>query len=252
MENKKFTWKPDIPDFRDYTFEKNVKIVKTGIPTKVDMRNRYGLVYDQGDLGSCTSNSIATAIDFERVKQNITPQQPSRLFIYYNERLLKNTVNYDSGASLRDGIKTVSKDGSCPETQWPYDISKFTIKPNNFCYLTAKNNLIKQYVRLNNTNLNELKTCLAAGFGFVFGFTVYQSFLSYSVAATGMVPMPLRNERVLGGHATFCLGYDDSKSRFIVRNSWGLGWGDRGHFYIPYSYLTNSNLAADFWTIQLV
>ena len=64
--------------------------------------------------------------------------------------------------------------------------------------------------------------------------------------------MPKIGETLLGGHACYCLGYDDSKSSFIVRNSWGTGWGDKGHFYIPYQYLTNSNLADDFWSIQLV
>lgn len=252
MDNFKLTWKPDLPDFRDYQFSKYTSVLKTGLPSKVDMRTRFPLVYDQGNLGSCTSNCISTAIDFERLKQNIQPLLPSRLFIYYNERLLENTVSYDSGASLRDGIKTVSKDGACAETEWPYDISKFTIRPATSCYTNAQKNLVKQYLRLNNTNITELKTCLAAGYGFVFGFTVYQSFMTTNVIKTGMVPMPNTSERVLGGHATFCLGYDDSKSRFIVRNSWGTGWGDKGHFYIPYSYLTNQNLAGDFWSIQLV
>jgi C1A family cysteine protease len=96
-----------------------------------------------------------------------------------------------------------------------------------------------------------MKACLASGYPFIFGFTVYDSFESDAVAKTGIVPMPSKTELVLGGHAVMAVGYDDSKKWFIVRNSWGEDWGDKGYFYIPYDYLTNKNLASDFWTIKL-
>jgi C1A family cysteine protease len=86
----------------------------------------------------------------------------------------------------------------------------------------------------------------------VFGFTVYESFEGDAVAKTGEVSMPGPSEKVLGGHAVVAVGYDDSTQRFIVRNSWGPGWGMGGYFTIPYAYLTDSNLADDFWTVRLV
>jgi C1A family cysteine protease len=245
---KKYTWKPDIPDFRDYVFA----APKVALPTKVDLRNNYNLIYDQGNLGSCTANAVATAFDFERIKQSLQPIKPSRLFIYYNERLLEGTVKYDAGAMLRDGIKTLNKQGTCTETDWPYVISKFAFKPTTTCYTNALKNTVKQYLRLDNTKLDELKSCLASGYGFVFGFAVYSSFETQYVANTGQVSLPQAGESFLGGHAVYCLGYDDSIQKFICRNSWGTNWGDKGHFYIPYSYLTNTNLAADFWTLRLV
>ena len=246
---KKYTWKPDLPDFRDYAYTAP-KI--TTLPTTVDLRANYGYVYDQGNLGSCTANAVATAFDFVRIKQKLQPIKPSRLFIYYNERLLEGTVRYDSGAMLRDGIKTLNKQGTCTETEWPYVISKFAFKPSTSCYTSALKNTAKQYLRMDNTKLNDLKTCLADGYGFVFGFSVYSSFETQQVATTGQVSLPVKGERFLGGHAVFCLGYDDSIQKFICRNSWGSSWGDQGHFYIPYSYLTNTNLATDFWTVRLV
>lgn len=244
----KYTWKPDLPDQRDliYTTSEGVSL-----PSKVDLRSRYSVVYDQGQLGSCTGNSISMSIDMERVKQNLKPVQPSRLFIYYNERVIEKTVSTDSGAQIRDGIKSVATTGYIPETEWPYIISKFKTKPSKGCYTDAAKSLVKQYLRIDNTVLNNMKTVLASGFTFVFGFTVYESFESAAVAKTGMVPMPKLKEQVLGGHAVCCVGYDDSKQCFIVRNSWGSSWGDGGHFYIPYTYLTNANLADDFWTIEL-
>jgi C1A family cysteine protease len=95
-----------------------------------------------------------------------------------------------------------------------------------------------------------MRSCLAEGFPFVFGFTVYASFESAKVANTGVVPMPVLAEKVLGGHAVLAVGYNDKQKRFLVRNSWGTGWGMSGYFTIPYAYLTDSNLADDMWTIR--
>ena len=95
-----------------------------------------------------------------------------------------------------------------------------------------------------------MRSCLADGFPFVFGFTVYESFESQSVAKTGVVPMPKPKEKVMGGHAVIGVGYNDAQKRFIVRNSWGQGWGMKGYFTIPYAYLGNKNLSDDFWTIR--
>jgi C1A family cysteine protease len=97
-----------------------------------------------------------------------------------------------------------------------------------------------------------MKGCLASGYPFVFGFTVYESFESQEVAKTGKAPMPKPGEQVLGGHAVVAVGYDDGQQCFIVRNSWGLKWGMKGYFTLPYGYLTDLNLSNDFWSIRLV
>jgi C1A family cysteine protease len=222
------------------------------LPTKFDLTNICPGVYDQGQLGSCTANAIAGAIEFEQIKQDLKPFfTPSRLFIYYNERAMEGTVDSDSGAQIRDGIKSVSKQGDCPETEWPYDISKFKTKPPAKCYKDALKYKVVLYQRLIQ-NLNQMKGCLASGYPFVFGFSVYESFEGPQVAKTGVVPMPAQGEQQLGGHAVMAVGYDDASQRFNVRNSWGTGWGIKGYFTIPYAYLTQASLASDFWTIRLV
>ncbi len=222
------------------------------LPPKADLRPQCPAVYDQGQLGSCTGNSIAGAVQFERMKQKLTPNFiPSRLFIYYNERVIEGTVDSDSGAQIRDGIKVVATEGVPPETDWPYDIAKFAQKPPPAAYTDALQDRAVQYQRLVQ-NLGQMKGCLASGYPFVFGFTVYESFESQTVAQTGVVPMPASGETVVGGHAVAAVGYDDSQQRFIVRNSWGETWGMQGYFTIPYAYLLDSHLASDFWTIRLV
>jgi C1A family cysteine protease len=208
-------------------------------------------VYDQGELGSCTANSIAGAIEFDRLKQGLKDFVPSRLFIYYNERAIEGTVSTDSGAMIRDGIKSVGSQGVCPETEWPYDITQFAQQPSDQCYQDALACKAIQYQKVVR-DLNQMKGCLASGYPFVFGFTVYESFESQEVAQTGVAPMPQPNEQILGGHAVMAVGYDDGQQRFIVRNSWGSTWGLQGHFTLPYTYLTQKNLSSDFWTIRVI
>ena len=178
-------------------------------------------------------------------------EPPSRLFIYYNERDIEGTVNEDSGAMIRDGIKSVVKQGVCKETTWPYVIARFTKKPAKTCYTEAMNHQVVSYQRVTQT-LNQMKGCLASGYPFVFGFSVYESFESNTVAKTGKVPMPKSGEAMLGGHAVAAVGYNDADQRFIVRNSWGSKWGKKGYCFMPYAYLTDPDLAADFWTIRMV
>jgi C1A family cysteine protease len=249
---KRFGWIPDVPDHRDYLFAAAPQIL-SALPPKVDLRPQCPkTVYDQGQLGSCTGNAIAGAIEFNLLKQNpSTAFTPSRLFIYYNERVMEGTVKSDAGAMIRDGIKSVSKQGAPPEPLWPYVISKFATKPPAAAYKEAAKHTVTTYQRVARA-LNQMKGCLAAGFPWVFGFTVYESFESPAVAKTGQVPMPGANEAVLGGHAVLAVGYDDGAQTFIVRNSWGPKWGMSGYFTIPYAYLLDENLSDDFWTVRSV
>jgi C1A family cysteine protease len=245
-----YGWVRDLPDHRDNFF--SIPLAATALPAHVDLRAQCPPVYDQGQLGSCTANAIVAAVDFERNKQGFPLLFPSRLFVYYNERAKEHTVNSDAGARIRDGIKSVGTQGAPPEALWPYDIAKFELRPPDSAYAKAKLDRAISYLRLNQQVVSQLKGCLAAGYPFVFGITVYESFEGDQVAQTGMVPMPSLSEKVLGGHAIMAVGYDDAKQCFIVRNSWGTKWGIEGYCMFPYAYLTDTNLASDFWTIRLV
>lgn len=244
-----YGWIPDLPDARDRVFRLPRRIA---LPPSVDLRAACPKVYDQGELGSCTANAIAAAIEFDQRKQRLAqPFTPSRLFIYYNERALEGTVSTDSGAMIRDGIKTVASQGACAEPMWPYLEQKFADRPPVPCYKAGKLHPAIEYSRVPQ-DLSLLKACLAAGYPFVFGFTVYESFESDAVAHSGIAPLPQPEETVLGGHAVMAAGYDDASGRLLVRNSWGASWGMGGYFTLPYGYLANANLADDFWTIRVV
>src|SRR5881409_1118747 len=210
---RRYGWIPDQPDERDHLYAAPPQYL-LALPASTDLRKQCPSVYDQGNLGSCTANAIAGAIEFDRLKQKLPDFVPSRLFIYYNERLIEGTVSTDSGAMIRDGIKTVASDGVCPEPEWPYVVSKFATKPTAACYRDAKLDRAVSYQSLVQ-DLNQMKGCLASGFPFVFGFTVYESFESDAVKTSGHAPMPKWNERPVGGHAVIAVGYDENRQWFV-------------------------------------
>ena len=239
-----YGWHPDIPDSRDFLYAAIKPVVR--VPASVDLTAGCPAVEDQGRLGSCTAQALAGNLEFLDNRIDGAYTDVSRLFIYYNERTLEGTEEYDSGASLRDGIKTLKNDGACVERLWPYEIRKFAVAPPRKCYEEAKGRIITAYHRIR--TLTEMLACLAEGYPFVFGFTVYESFESVKVARTGVVPMPKKDEKALGGHAVMAVGFHKEARRFLVRNSWGTRWGLKGYFTLPFAYL--ESLAADFWTIR--
>lgn len=251
--NMRYGWHPDVPDHRDHLYAAPLHQLPP-LPPSVDLRPQCPPVYDQGQLGSCTGNAIAGAFAFAKFKETANAKtfiSPSRLFIYFNERVVEHTVASDSGAQIRDGIKTVVDKGVCSETTWPYNVAKFRTRPPKAAYKEALTEQAISYQRVAQA-LTQMKGCLAEGYPFVMGFTVYESFESAEVAQSGVLNMPASGEQSLGGHAVCCVGYDDSQQRFIIRNSWGPGWGQSGYFTMPYAYLIDPNLADDLWTIRTV
>jgi C1A family cysteine protease len=221
--------------------------------TSVDLRPLMPQVYDQGELGSCTANAIGAAYEFAQIKEDEAhPFVPSRLFIYVCERMEEGTVDEDSGAQIATGVECVSSIGVIPESEWPYDISKFAVKPSQDLLNEAKNHLCVNHYRLTSNELLQIKQALINGFPVIFGMSVYKSMQSPEVASTGVVPMPRRFEHCLGGHAVLIVGFSDDKQVVYVRNSWGDQWGQSGYFTLPYDYISNPNLTSDFWVLSAV
>ncbi len=242
-----YGWVPDLPDYRDVLY-RAVRAIPPALPPAVDLRSNCSRIENQGRLGSCTANALVGALEFLEIRDGFPPTDLSRLFLYYNERVIENSIASDSGAMLRDGIKTLVKEGVCTEKRWPYLISRFARKPTEQCYREAQDHQITSYQRI--LELNEMLACLAEGFPFAFGFAVYESFETPSVKKTGIVQMPQPGERMIGGHAVLAVGYTTKDRRFLVRNSWGTGWGQKGYFTMPFEYLDDRALSDDFWVIR--
>jgi hypothetical protein len=257
----KYRWLPDPPDSRDHIYQLQPLSVA---PARVDMRQYASAIEDQGQIGSCTGNSIAGLIELIDRKKSNKALDVSRLFIYYEERVLEGSVRYDAGAYIRDGIKVCYTKGAPLESLWPYIENKFATKPTAAAYTDALKRKVTGYQKC--ADFAAVKNALAAGNPVVIGFSVYDSFegawgdIPHGQAGSGMMPYPNKNtEQLLGGHAVAIVGYDDTmpvagkaNGRFIVRNSWGTGWGDAGYFYMPYDVLKTPGMASDFWLISAV
>lgn len=244
---RKYTVKKDTRDLRDSHFRSTKYASPKELPNNIDLRDKMSPVVDQGQLGSCTANAIVSGLrEYIELQTTRSLTRLSRLYLYWHERELEGTVNEDSGAMLRDGMKVLNKLGVCPETDYPYDIREFRQQPTIQAEADAGSFRINEYHRI--LDLEHLKSAVAEGLPVVIGFMVYQSFESEQVARTGIVPLPSKNEKVLGGHAVLAVGYDDDKQVVIIRNSWGTGWGDRGYCYFPYRMFRGKKIVMDMWT----
>jgi C1A family cysteine protease len=238
-------------DHRDHTLKSVAPVrLEVELPEKVDLAaDGWGAILDQGDLGSCVSNSVAYCIRYVRIKDKMTVYDPSRLYIYYYGRVVEGSPAYeDTGLFIRNGYKSVAKYSVCSEQNWPYVIPRFQREPSKYAQDAAKQHRTFRYLAVDQS-LPELQSCLADGYPISFGMTVFASFMSASVAIDGKVPMPdVNKEQQLGGHCMTIVGYDNSTKCFKIVNSWGDAWGNNGFCYIPYDYILNNDFVSDFCT----
>jgi C1A family cysteine protease len=252
---RKYGWNRDLPDPRDLAYEPDPATYPPIDTVMLIDKYNFSKPYNQGNLGSCTANGIAFLAQFYLMNKSLIPNpsakvfMPSRLFIYWWERFIEGTVNFDSGAQIRDGIKVLAAKGVCSEDKWPYDVDQFTVKPPTDAAVQAKKFQALQYRRINNSNKAALVAALHFGFPVVFGFTVFTSFESDEVEATGIVPMPSANDSILGGHCCVVVGYNKEGDYYLCRNSWGDDWGINGYFKMPAAYIEDRSLSSDFWIL---
>jgi C1A family cysteine protease len=242
---QRYGWKPSLPDPRDHVAD------TTTLPVlpEVDPRKAMSKPYDQGQLGSCTGNAVAAAVEYDAALSGLKFGTPSRLFIYYGEREIEGTVGEDAGAYGRDGFKLAHKVGVPPEEVWPYDVARFKDKPPVEAYAQAAGHKILSY-RAVPRGIKSFKRVLSNRQTIAFGFSVFESFESDEVARTGVMPEPGDGERMLGGHEVLLIGYlRETPGHALCRNSWGTGWGMGGYFLMPWPVLLDTNLSGDFRTI---
>jgi len=143
----------------------------------------------------------------------------------------------------------MAKYGACDELRrWPYKISRYRTKPTKTAYSEGLKNQVLVYERVRQRE-SDIKLQLSKGNLVVFGFSVYSSIDSLHTETTGYIDMPSNDDEFYGGHAIVLVGYNDDTGYFMLRNSWGEGWGEKGYGYLPYEYVLHPELAADFWVI---
>lgn len=244
----------DKPDERDFRF---VKAVHWSELEPIDLRSSCPPVRSQGSIGACTAFGCTELFAFVRKKNKLVNWIPAPLFTYYATRKSLNLENEDSGASIRDALKSTVKDGVAMERYWPYDPSKFTENPPEDVWINAEKHQTLQYFKVNDFDKSLFLGCLNDGYPFVFGINLYTSFNSFQTVFSGIVPIPDKEkEKCIGGHCMMAVGWKKmqqdgvEKEFLIVQNSWGTSWGDHGFCYIPLEYIM-TNDTFDFWTIRL-
>lgn len=237
---------PKAPaDSRDKTFKSKVSLAEF---PEMDLRDQCPAVRNQKDLGACTAFGTTSLFNFVRMKKGLPKWLPSPLFTYYATREKYGEQNIDSGAYVRDALKSTVKDGVAMERLWPYDTGRFDVKPGEQIYSNAEKHQTLEYLSISSFDKSAFLGCLAEGYPFVFGIKVYSSFMC---PKKGLVTNPDKTkEALLGGHCMLCVGYAkiDDAEYMIVQNSWSTMWGDNGYGYIPMDYFITESY--DFWTIR--
>jgi len=169
---------------------------------------------------------------------------------------MEGTADTDSGAYVRDALKSTVNDGVAMEREWPYLVNKFNVRPDDSVWANATKHQTLEYLKIDDTDKNAVLSCLNDGYPFMFGLRLYTSFTnSLDTMFGGSVHEPNRDkEKLLGGHCMLAVGYQkhsDGSEYIIALNSWGTGWGDMGYCYIPMNYFL-SNDSYDFWTVRTV
>ena len=164
-----YGWRRDQPDARDRLYAAIARPPKH-LPARVDLRPWCPAVECQGTIGSCTAHALTANLEFLARRSGRRLRHLSRLFVYYNARVLEGTAATDDGAMIRNGVKTLAKLGVCAETFWPYRIRRFARKPPTHCYVRAAEHQVTSYHRIR--GLAEMRQCLAEGFPMQLGTVV--------------------------------------------------------------------------------
>jgi len=248
-----YNHKPDVLDGTEMKFGVTHHVLAVvNLPPKLDLRTTKMVpaIFNQLTIGDCLGNETSNALRFCLSKEGKPTWSPSRLFLYYFGRMMDGSnVTKDTGMSYTGCFNAIKHYGVCSESLWPYDIKKFAVAPNPNALKIGHAHTSIEFLSVSQ-DLVSIKQALNAGYPVLIGISVYESFESQAVSKTGIVPIPGPNEKCLGGHSVCIWGYDDSKQYFIVSNSWGTEWGDKGYFYLSYRYILNRNLSNSFWTIR--
>lgn len=221
--------KASKPDFRDRVY----KQTRLGFKRNVDLRPWDTLMEDQGNISSCTGHALTTCYEIqEKISGAENVHELSSLFVYYNARVLENSQSEDDGlTSIRSLMKAASKHGLCTEKLWPFDYDKVNVKPDLICYSDGSKRLVTNYKYVN--SIADMLEVISLDKPIVMGMRVFDGFMD----TKDVIDVPGTGEKHIGGHAVAVLGYKENERLFLIKNSFGSGWGDSGYAWITFDYV---------------
>ena len=210
----------------------------------VDLSSHCQPAKDQGSLGCCGGEASSAAYHVLAHKAGIS-RDFSPMFAYFVARDQAGNVTEDSGVDNRQLLKGLQRNGCCSEAEYPFDPSKFFLRPSKKAYADAAQWQLLRYARLDEVSevmgVVDLEECPV-----LCAIPIYGSFESDTAARSGIIPNPdTKNEKLLGWHDVLCVGYDVEKQTLKFLNSWGPDWGDHGFFYLKFDYPIS-----EFWAFQ--
>ncbi|WP_375398594.1 C1 family peptidase [uncultured Sphingomonas sp.] len=222
-----------------------------GLPRHVDLRAHCSPVEDQGQTNSCTANAIVGALELHQRKAGLPLTDMSRLFLFYNSRALAKKEDQDVGSYIHHGMAAVLAFGVCEERMWPFETAMVTSRPTDGCYQNATHYNAVQFART--PRGESAMAALAQGLPVAFGIFV-PSECYQEAGRTGTMPMPdtLPTVSPPSGHAMLIVGYDMDEKTYLVRNSWGAGFGDNGYCKIPFDVMDKYTPPDQCWTIGAI
>lgn len=244
-------------DKPDFVFTDTLKpVLQLATEGDVDLREHTTPTH-QYNAGSCVGNATADSVEVLNSVAGMPQVQLSRLFLYALCRNMmdadrdgRGDIDKDEGTYIRLAFDVLSRFGICREDLpvdkggWPYDLKKLHVLPSLKAMRSATGHRIHSYYRITETGddrLDAILTALRGNHPVVFGTLVDGDFMA--MRDEGPVGPPTGDTK--GGHAMMVCGYVSGKG-FIIKNSWGAGWGDDGFCIMKPEYLSWSK-TWDLW-----
>lgn len=221
--------------------------------SSIDLRKNFSKIKNQGQQGSCLAFALTSIFEYMMKVNKQTECDLSEAFLYYNARNMDDnndvSTKEDTGSRFKPAMDSLIKYGISLEKFWPYNDEVYSNKPTREAYKDAENRKLIKAVNVNG-NSNAIKSALSDGYPVAVSLTLCPSF--YNNGAYITVPSKEeiddikenvnKSDVILRCHAMVIVGYSEDLKMFLVRNSWGDNWGDKGYCYIPYAYIDNNDL----------
>lgn len=227
------------PKLNSYSIDSSITIE---LPERTPISSQLG-------IGSCAANATADACELIMSDPVI---QISRLALYWGGRNYHNATDLDEGTYISYIFDFICRNGICPESEWPYDISKVFYQPPIEAFMIGSSNRLNSFYRINSfgsDRLDDIDSALHNNTPVVFGTGVDKAFTTYYRASeddesTGLLPP----NKILGYHAMVIVGlrYRENHREYKIRNSWGTLWGRFGYTWLHEDYIT-WNETSDLW-----
>ncbi len=214
------------------------------LPSRLDHREEATRVRDQGKEGSCTGHALVAAAELLYWRKLGSPPDFSERWAYEKARIHDEWPGTDyEGSSLRGAVKGWLKEGLCEETSWPY-VPAAPGEPLPGAPANAVQYPLGKYERC--LGLENMKHAIHHRGVIIVGASIHRGW--FETVGREEIPFDPKKKQV-GGHAFALVGYDDARSLFWVKNSWGESWGTGG--FAGYAYQDALCNVHDAWALAI-